>query len=192
MYWLHHRQPVVLLDPTAFPPEHRVHLGRPPDLARRSLRATRLRPRPRRTPTDRVPGARARRRSPRPAVRAASDCPPGTDGDRSTAVKLQPVLAVTDGVVTVGRVDPTPATGNVSVTITDTLGRTLSSTQGFNDDSPGTDDGDAHRLAPDHGAGPGRPARVCRPDHRLHGRHRPDAGPPTSRSPAKRSGRTSA
>lgn len=59
-------------------------------------------------------------------------------------VKLQPVLAAADGVVT--DIDLLPASGRpVSVTIADTTGRRYVYT-GFNDDNPGTDDG----LAPPH------------------------------------------
>ncbi len=54
-------------------------------------------------------------------------------------VKLQPVLSVVDGVVT--RVVDTPGQ-TISVTVTDTFGRSYE-LAGFNDDSPGTDDGAA-------------------------------------------------
>ncbi len=57
-------------------------------------------------------------------------------------VKLQPVLAVVDGVVT--RVHDEPG-DTISVTITDTFGRSYE-LAGFNDDNPGTNDG----AAPDH------------------------------------------
>lgn len=57
-------------------------------------------------------------------------------------VKLQPVLAVVDGVVT--QVTDTPGE-TISVTITDESGRSYR-LAGFNDDNPGTDDG----AAPDH------------------------------------------
>ncbi len=54
-------------------------------------------------------------------------------------VKLQPVLAVADGVVTdVRNVDGSP----ITVTVTDTNG-TSYVYSGFNDDNPGTDDGQA-------------------------------------------------
>ncbi len=57
-------------------------------------------------------------------------------------VKLQPVLAATDGVVTDVRNEPDAP---ISVTITDTRGRSYHYA-GFNDDTPGTNDG----AAPDH------------------------------------------
>lgn len=57
-------------------------------------------------------------------------------------VKLQPVLAVVDGVVT--QVNDTPGEP-ISVTITDVTGRSYR-LAGFNDDNPGTDDG----AAPPH------------------------------------------
>ena len=57
-------------------------------------------------------------------------------------VKMQPVLAVSDGVVT----DVQNELGRpISVTITDVVGRSYH-LAGFNDDTPGTDDG----AAPDH------------------------------------------
>jgi hypothetical protein len=55
--------------------------------------------------------------------------------------KLQPVLAVADGVVT-SVVFEDASTGRVELTITDTAG-TSYHYAGFNDDKPGTDDGDA-------------------------------------------------
>ena len=59
-------------------------------------------------------------------------------------VKLQPVLAIDDGVVTDVRDEPGSGTP-IQVTITDADG--ISATYaGFNDDNPGTDDG----AAPDH------------------------------------------
>ena len=57
-------------------------------------------------------------------------------------VKLQPVLAVVDGVVTDVHDEPGET---ISVTITDTVGRSYE-LAGFNDDTPGTDDG----AAPPH------------------------------------------
>ena len=57
-------------------------------------------------------------------------------------VKMQPVLAVVDGVIT--DVHDVPG-DNISVTITDTTGRSFV-LAGFNDDNPGTNDG----AAPDH------------------------------------------
>jgi hypothetical protein len=54
-------------------------------------------------------------------------------------VKMQPVLAVADGVVT--RVHDKPG-DTISVTITDTVGRSYV-LAGFNDDTPGTNDGAA-------------------------------------------------
>lgn len=68
-------------------------------------------------------------------------CPEGTDAI-VYGQKLQPVLAVADGVVTaVGR---TSAVGGaISVTVTDVEGRTYRYS-GFNDDSPGTSDGAGH------------------------------------------------
>ncbi len=59
-------------------------------------------------------------------------------------VKLQPVLAVADGIVT--DVSDEPGSGEtISVTITDETGMSYVYA-GFNDDNPGTDDG----SAPDH------------------------------------------
>ena len=55
--------------------------------------------------------------------------------------KLQPVLAAADGVVT-SVVFEDASTGRVEMTITDTAG-TSYHYAGFNDDNPGTDDGDA-------------------------------------------------
>ena len=54
-------------------------------------------------------------------------------------VKLQPVLAVVDGVVTDVHDEPGDP---ISVTITDPVGRSYE-LAGFNDDTPGTDDGSA-------------------------------------------------
>jgi hypothetical protein len=72
---------------------------------------------------------------------AAGLCTPQAPGI-VFGVKLQPVLAVADGVVTdVRNVDGSA----ISVTVTDTNG-TSYVYSGFNDDNPGTDDG----QAPDH------------------------------------------
>jgi len=57
-------------------------------------------------------------------------------------VKMQPVLAVSDGVITDVHDEPGAP---ISVTITDVVGRSYH-LAGFNDDTPGTDDG----AAPDH------------------------------------------
>jgi len=54
-------------------------------------------------------------------------------------VKMQPVLAVTDGVITEVRNKPG---STISVTITDVVGRSYH-LSGFNDDNPGTSDGAA-------------------------------------------------
>jgi hypothetical protein len=76
-----------------------------------------------------------------PSPCVVDDCEPG-----SPAIvygqKLQPVLAVADGVVTDVDVDDT-VSGTVSLTVTDRAGRTYHYA-GFNDDSPGTDDGAGH------------------------------------------------
>ena len=53
--------------------------------------------------------------------------------------KLQPVLAAVDGVVTARQLDD-PVSGAVTLTITDRRGYTFHYS-GFNDDTPGTDDG---------------------------------------------------
>lgn len=67
-------------------------------------------------------------------------CPPGTSAV-IYGQKLQPVLAATDGVVTA--VQPgNPVSGAVTLTLTDMVGRTYVYA-GFNDDTPGTDDGAA-------------------------------------------------
>ena len=55
---------------------------------------------------------------------------------------MQPILAVADGVVTAIQYGH-PITGGVTVTLVDQVGRTYHYA-GFNDDSPGTDDGAAH------------------------------------------------
>ncbi len=57
-------------------------------------------------------------------------------------IKMQPVLAPIDGVITDVQDEPDKA---ISVTITDAVGRSFR-LAGFNDDTPGTDDG----AAPDH------------------------------------------
>jgi hypothetical protein len=54
-------------------------------------------------------------------------------------VKMQPVLAVADGVITDVRDEPGTT---ISVTITDAVGRSYE-LAGFNDDNPGTNDGEA-------------------------------------------------
>jgi hypothetical protein len=56
--------------------------------------------------------------------------------------KLQPVLAVADGVVTALELGDA-VSGEVSLTMTDRAGHTYHYA-GFNDDAPGTDDGSAH------------------------------------------------
>jgi hypothetical protein len=61
--------------------------------------------------------------------------------------RMQPILAAADGVVTAVQ-EGDPLGGRVSVTITDSVGRTYWYS-GFNDDTPGTSDGAApraHRL----------------------------------------------
>lgn len=92
-----------------------------------------------------------------PARVAAPDCDNESASDHRAAglcvdappaivfgVKLQPVLAVADGVVTA--VDDRPGSGRpITVTVTDLDGRSYTYA-GFNDDSPGADDG----AAPDH------------------------------------------
>ena len=70
-----------------------------------------------------------------PCVGLCSDTAPGI----VFGVKLQPVLAVHDGVVTA--VDDAPG-APISVTITDVSGRGYTY-RGFNDDNPGTNDGAA-------------------------------------------------
>ena len=80
---------------------------------------------------------------------AAVAPPPPCDGDACDAPnpaivygrKLQPVLAAADGVVT-SVVFEDASTGRVEMTITDTAG-TSYHYAGFNDDNPGTDDGEA-------------------------------------------------
>ena len=76
-----------------------------------------------------------------PDAAAAGLCSPTAPGI-VFGVKLQPVLAVHDGVVT-GVVD-TPGLP-ISVTVTDVTGRSYT-LSGFNDDNPGTNDG----AAPSH------------------------------------------
>lgn len=75
-----------------------------------------------------------------PIVCDADTCEPGTDAI-IYGQKLQPVLAAADGVVTA--VSRDRLTGGVSVTVTDPGGRTFLY-RGFNDDSPGTNDGAGH------------------------------------------------
>jgi hypothetical protein len=75
-----------------------------------------------------------------PPACSDSSCPPGTPAI-VYGQKLQPIMAVADGVVTAVE-DGDPLSGAVTLTITDGLGRTYHYA-GFNDDSPGTDDGDA-------------------------------------------------
>jgi hypothetical protein len=80
-------------------------------------------------------------------------CPEGAtcDGPRDAIVfgrALQPVLAVADGVVTdvqLGDRPTGPGSHEVSVTVTDVLGRSYRY-GGLNDDNPGTDDGAAPRA----------------------------------------------
>jgi hypothetical protein len=69
-------------------------------------------------------------------------CTSGTDAT-VFGLKLQPVLAAVDGVITSVQLDD-PATGSVGLTLTARDGRRFVYT-GLNDDSPGTNDG----LAPD-------------------------------------------
>src|SRR5690606_32781227 len=70
------------------------------------------------------------------------DCEGGADAI-VFGIKLQPIMAVSDGVVTA--VDEGDAvTGEVSVTMSDAVGRTYTY-RGFNDDNPGTADGAAPR-----------------------------------------------
>ncbi|MEJ7799206.1 MAG: hypothetical protein WKF60_01725 [Ilumatobacter sp.] len=75
-----------------------------------------------------------------PQACADDACEAGTDAI-VYGQKLQPVLAATDGVVTSVE-DGDPVSGAVTLTITDGLGRTFRYA-GFNDDTPGTDDGSA-------------------------------------------------
>lgn len=77
-----------------------------------------------------------------PAIRCDLDeCEPGNDAILY-GMKLQPILAAADGVVT--SVDRgNPISDAITVTITDPFGRTYEYA-GFNDDSPGTTDGQAH------------------------------------------------
>ncbi len=75
---------------------------------------------------------------PQPAC-TAERCEPGSQAI-VFGQKLQPIVAVASGVVTA--VDEgDPLSGDVTVTIADALGRTYVYA-GFNDDSPGTDDGE--------------------------------------------------
>ena len=79
------------------------------------------------------------------AVAPPPPCLGETCDDANPAIvygrKLQPVLAAADGVVT-SVVHEDASTGRVELTITDTAG-TSYHYAGFNDDNPGTDDGDA-------------------------------------------------
>jgi hypothetical protein len=70
------------------------------------------------------------------------DCEEGADAI-VFGIKLQPIMAVADGVVTAVD-DGDAVTGEVSVTISDAMGRTYTY-RGFNDDNPGTADGAAPR-----------------------------------------------
>lgn len=75
---------------------------------------------------------------------ALASCEPGTDAI-VYGQKLQPILAAADGVVT-GIEYGDPVSGAVTLTMTDVAGRTFHYA-GFNDDVPGTVDGDAdHSL----------------------------------------------
>ena len=96
-------------------------------------------------------------------------------------VKLQPVLAVVDGVIT----DVIDVPGEtISVTITDTSGRSFE-LAGFNDDTPGTNDGAAPAASPPDLARRRGPERARRPGPRVHGRHRSTA----DRHPVRRADR---
>ncbi len=97
----------------------------------------------------------ARRRSPsRCSVghsslrrRRAPTCAKTAPTRSSYGQKVQPILAAVNGVVTAVE-EGDPLLGSVSVTISDTAGRTFRYS-GFNDDTPGTNDGAAvraHRL----------------------------------------------
>ena len=77
-----------------------------------------------------------------PPVCNQDACDVGTDAVIFGA-KLQPIMAVADGVVTAVE-EGDPISGEVSVTIVDPMGRTFTY-RGFNDDTPGTDDGAAPR-----------------------------------------------
>ena len=76
-----------------------------------------------------------------PAPCDSPDCGVGTSAI-VYGQAMQPILAVADGVVTAIEYGH-PITGGVSVTLVDQVGRTYHYA-GFNDDSPGTDDGAAH------------------------------------------------
>src|SRR5262249_2754945 len=79
-------------------------------------------------------------------VAPPAPCQDICDGGADAVVygqKMQPVMAAMNGVVTAVD-DGDPVDGSVSVTITDALGRTYHYS-GFNDDTPGTDDGAAIR-----------------------------------------------
>jgi hypothetical protein len=77
-----------------------------------------------------------------PVQCAGDDCEPGAPAIVFGSQKLQPILAAVNGVVTAVQLDD-PISGSVTVTITDLDGRNYRYS-GFNDDSPGTDDGEAH------------------------------------------------
>ena len=121
-----------LYRPAALPPELRFLAGQPPELM------------PSVDPTDIGDIAfpvlgRAVMAIPNPC--RGEECDNGTDAV-VYGQQLQPILAVRDGVVTsIIAVDP--LNGGTAVTITDANGRTYRYT-GFNDDSYGTHDGDAH------------------------------------------------
>jgi hypothetical protein len=70
-------------------------------------------------------------------------CDVGTDAIIFGA-KLQPIMAVADGVVTAVE-EGDPISSEVSVTVVDAFGRTYTY-RGFNDDNPGTADGAAPRY----------------------------------------------
>jgi hypothetical protein len=77
-----------------------------------------------------------------------TDCDGGTEAI-VYGQKLQPILAVVDGVVTARQVED-PISGAVTLSITDRRGNTFHYS-GFNDDTPGTDDGAAdptYRFTP--------------------------------------------
>jgi murein DD-endopeptidase MepM/ murein hydrolase activator NlpD len=78
-----------------------------------------------------------------PPVCNEDTCDVGTDAI-VFGIKLQPVMAVADGVITAVE-EGDPVSGEVGVTIVDAFGRTFTY-RGFNDDNPGTDDGAAPRY----------------------------------------------
>ena len=116
--------------PAALPPELRFLAGLPP-----SIEAT---PTPLAEIAFPVLG--------RAVVAPPAPCTGAECGSGTSAIiygqTLQPILAVADGIVTAVELDE-PVTGEVSVTLADQAGRTYHYA-GFNDDSPGTDDGVAH------------------------------------------------